>query len=133
MNRVAAIDILVKAQTEPFKRGTRDCFALAADVVFAMTGRPAPWAQFVGCYRTIEQAFALLAAQGFADLGQGLAAHYDEIAPGSALLGDLGVPGGELAREMVLVFDGQDWVSRSLSGGLYRASPAAIARAFRVA
>lgn len=132
MNRSAAIDILVKAQTEPFKRGTRDCFALAADVVEAMTGRPPAWGKFVGTYRTIEEAAALLKAHGFADLGEGLACHYTEIAPGAALLGDLGVPDGELAREMLLVFDGQDWVSRSISGGLYRASPAAIARAFRV-
>ncbi|HND52255.1 MAG TPA: hypothetical protein PLV92_07655 [Pirellulaceae bacterium] len=133
MNRVAAIDILVRAQKEPFKRGTQDCFALAAEVVEAVTGRRPPWANMVGCYRTIPQAFALLAAHGFADLGEGLACHYSEIAPGAALLGDLGVPPGELAREMILIFDGQDWVSRSINGGLYRASPAAVARAFRVA
>lgn len=132
MNRAAAIDVITAAAGSPFRRGVDDCFALAAAVVEAMTGRRPPWAMYVGCYRTLDQALDLLRATGFDDLGQGLAAHYREIAPGSALLGDLGVPAGEAARYTVYVFDGQTFVTRKDVGGLGRVRLADVARAFRV-
>lgn len=132
MNRAAAIDVITAAAATPFRRGVGDCFALAAAVVEAMTGRRPSWAIYVGCYRTLDQALELLRVNGFDDLGQGLAQHYREIAPAAALLGDLGVPAGEAARFTVYVFDGQSFVTRKAAGGLGRVKLGDVARAFRV-
>lgn len=133
VNRAAATDVLAAAYGQKFIRGRCDCFTLAADVVEALTGRPAPFRTYVGSYKSLAGAVDLLIKKGFGDLGAGFASIYQEIAPGSALLGDIGIPSGGAARTTIYIFDGQSWVSRRIPEGIGRVRLSQVHRAFRVA
>lgn len=72
----------------PFRPGALDCALFASGAVAAMTGADlaAPWR---GQYRTLSEGRAALAAAGFADHVEFVAAHFQEIPPARAGVGDL--------------------------------------------
>jgi hypothetical protein len=120
-----------------FAWGAHDCALLAADAVAAMTGEDLA-ADYRGKYASREEAMALLAAHGFADQVALAAAHFEEIAPVRAGVGDLaavpsqeiGAPAGELALGVVT---GPVIAVMPLRGlGLASVPLARAARAFRV-
>lgn len=81
LNRIAAAR---------FRPGRHDCALFAAGAVQAMTGADlaAPWR---GKYRTLEDGLEALRAAGFASHVEFTAAHFDEVPPAFAQVGDLGV------------------------------------------
>lgn len=79
---------LARVAGQPFRPGAMDCALFASGAVEAMTGADlgAPWR---GQYRTLSEGRAALAAAGFADHVAFVAAHFEEIAPARAQIGDL--------------------------------------------
>lgn len=55
--------IVTGAAHVPYVLGEHDCFSVACAVVHALTGRDL-WPQFMGRYRTVEEAIALIHAHG---------------------------------------------------------------------
>jgi hypothetical protein len=86
----------------PLDYGTHDCALLAADSVLAMTGVDLA-ARFRGRYASEAEARALLAAEGFADVADVAAAHFETTTTLRARVGDLAaLPSAAADSELVL-------------------------------
>jgi hypothetical protein len=129
-DRAAAVPVILAAQGLAFALGRADCFTLAMDVARAVTGRD-PYSAERGRYKTRRGALGRLRRRGYADLRQAFGAVWPEIAPGAALLGDLGVA-ATADGLTAIVHDGNSWVGLSPRGGLQAVTLADVAAAFRV-
>lgn len=131
-DRSRAIDVIVAAQTAEFKLGEADCFTLAMDVVRAVTGKD-PYERERGRYVTMMGAQRQMLLRGFTDLRDAFAAVFPVIAPGSALLGDIGTAKDPSTGQIVgVVYDGNGWVGRLQPKGLFRLPISDITRAYRI-
>lgn len=91
----------------PFVWGENDCaIGLAARCVQAITGEDMA-APFRGTYDTAEGAIAALNDAGFADLVAFALAHFEEIHPSQARIGDLALIPSEPTGWTVGVFAGE--------------------------
>jgi hypothetical protein len=86
--RAGLAQYLARVAAVPFRPGVQDCALFAAGAVEAMTGADpaAPWR---GGYRSLAAGKRALAKAGFADHVAFVAAHFEEIAPARAGVGDL--------------------------------------------
>lgn len=88
-SRLAAV--LTTGEGTPFAWGSHDCFlGLAVPAIEALIGVDLG-AEYRGAYNSPEGARAALAARGFYDLADAAAAHFPEIPPARAHIGDLAV------------------------------------------
>lgn len=126
----ARLGAYVAAQAgRPFAPGRLDCALFVAGAVEAMTGHD-PAAKFRGTYRTLAGGARALAAAGFADHVDFVAAHCPEVAPAFAAVGDLAVLPGGRAPALGVVQGGGVYCLRA--GGLALVSRLEIQRAFRI-
>lgn len=86
--RSALIATIEGYRRRPFAWGTTDCALFAADGVKAMTGEDLA-AGFRGRYTTAEEARALLASLGMADVAALAASVLPEVSPAKARMGDV--------------------------------------------
>ena len=132
MSRLDAIPVLVAARDRPGAFGRDDCFTLAMAVAAAVTGRPAPYAEFIGRYTTPLGASRHMKKLGFADLGQAYAAvpgWIENDPPGRGALGDLGVAAGP--DGLATVFHaGSGWLAREAGYGLVPVRRAQVLRSW---
>lgn len=86
-SRLAAV--LTIGEGTPFAWGSHDCFlGLAVPAIEALIGVDLG-AEYRGAYNSAEGATAALAARGFHNLADAAAAHFPEIPPARAHVGDL--------------------------------------------
>ncbi|WP_342640943.1 DUF6950 family protein [Rhodoligotrophos ferricapiens] len=122
------IEVIRAHERAPFEWGKSDCWCLAMDVVKAITGSD-PYAH-VRRYQTAAGSRRVMRTEGFASIGDALAAAFVEIPPVMAQRGDLGVVVVEGA-EAVCICEGVLWVGKSPTG-VVRFPRAHVARAFKV-
>lgn len=103
-----------KHRRQPFAWGKSDCVVLALDAIAARTGRRR---LVKPTWRTEKAARAALAAAGFADVEQAVAAHLEEIPVLMAGRGDIGiVDGADDGGPVLVVNAGQAWFGKSPEG-----------------
>lgn len=86
---------LADAARTPFVEGRHDCALFAAGAVLAMTGKD-PAARFRGRYRTTKGGLRVLRRAGYHDHLALAEAHFEEVPPAFARVGDLAaVPGAD--------------------------------------
>lgn len=88
--RSALHSYLAANQDTPYSPGTWDCSMFAAGAVEAMTGTDYA-ADYRGEYETVAEGETLLAADGYADQVALVAAHFDQVPPALARVGDIAV------------------------------------------
>lgn len=114
----------------PFAWGEHDCALLTADCIVAVTGLDLA-APFRGRYATEEQSRAVLAEVGYENTAAILAAHFNEIHPSRAIVGDAAVirtPHGPAVAPVV----GSELVVFSPDGPMGLVSRSTAVRAFRI-
>lgn len=84
------VEVIEDHGAAPFVWGKSDCLTLCADVVLALTGED-PMQLYRGSYSSAAEARRLLGSEGFADVGEALAAQFEEVAPAMARRGDIGI------------------------------------------
>lgn len=96
---------LAENQSRAFKPGEWDCALCAAEWVKVSTGRDLA-EEYRGRYKTMKAGQKLIAAQGYEDHVAMVAAHFPEVHPAFAQIGDLAAVGealGIVAGEHVFV------------------------------
>lgn len=130
LDRRAATRILEETLARPFVWGETDGLRLAMRVYSAVTGRPDPAAAVT--YRSALGAARCLRRRGFGDLGEAFDTVFPAIiAPGAALLGDIGVIGRPRAT-CAVVHAGHGWVGVDPDGGLVKVPLRDVTRAWRI-
>lgn len=109
--------------------GALDCALFAAGADKAMTGRDLA-AEYRGKYASIEDGKALLAAAGFADHVEFVAAHFEEVIPACAQVGDLAVVPGDGGLALGIVQGANVYTVNR--GGLTAVSRLQMLRAFKI-
>ena len=113
----------------PCKAGKNDCALFAAGAVKAMTGvdLAVGWRSK---YRTLAAGKKLLRNEGFADLGELAAHHFEEIPPLHAQVGDVALVDGDEDPALGIVQGAFVWVR--MPEGIGSKPLTDIMRAFRV-
>lgn len=130
--RVRLRDYLAGIGAQAFRPGRLDCALFAAGAVEAVTGLDLA-APFRGSYRTLADGLTALEATGFPNHVSFVAAHFPEVAPSMAQVGDLAVMPSEGEGEAAAlgVVQGAG-VYGLLPSGLAVQSRLKIVKAFRV-
>lgn len=130
LDRRPAARVIEAALARPFVWGESDGLRLALDVYCAVTGKPDPAAGIA--WRSALGAARCLKNRGFADIAEALDTILPApIAPGQALLGDIGVVGRPRAT-CAVVHAGHGWVGADPDGGLVRVPLGQVTRAWRL-
>lgn len=131
IDRGRAVAVILSAHEAPFAWGVSDCFTFVLDVVEAVTGS-APYADERGQYSSRFGAARRIADRGFGGLDDAFAAVWPVIAPGAALLGDVGLIRPSDGPTAV-VFDGTRWIGRAQGVGVQPVPIDLVRRAYRIA
>lgn len=94
---------------EPFAAGKNDCALFAAGAVRAMTGHD-PAKGWRGKYRTLKTGKKRLKEAGYSDLGEMAAAHFPEVPPLMAQVGDIATIEGDEDPVLGIVQGAFIWV-----------------------
>lgn len=129
MRRKALIAYVADAARRPFVWGKHDCALFAAGAVKAQTGRD-PARGLRGRYRSAAGAMKHLRKLGHEDLGDLVAAQFQEIKPAFAQVGDIAVVDGDGMAALGIVQGERIYVLRPDGLGLVPLTTAR--RAFRV-
>lgn len=127
-DRRPAARVIEAALARPFVWGETDGLRLALAVWCAVTGKPDPAAGVT--WRSALGAARCLRHRGFADLAEALDTILPRtIAPGAAVLGDIGVVGRPRAT-CAVVHGGDCWRGVDPDGGLIRVPLGDVTRAW---
>jgi hypothetical protein len=117
----------------PFKWDGHDCVSgLVIPVVEAITGKRCKLRRYIKSYKTMRGALGTMHRAGFANLADGLAAHFPEIHPSQAQIGDLAAIPTEDGFGYALGVVNGDRVFVMLERSLGTRSLTEAVRAFRV-
>lgn len=126
----AALAVEVEVhRRRPFAWGSEDCALFAADCVRAMTGVDLAEA-LRGRYRSQKGAGRVLAAAGFGNVAELLAASLNEIPPAFAGVGDLAVIAGPAGPSVGIVIGGL--IAARAADGIASVPLARASQAFRI-
>lgn len=127
--RASLCAFLSSVSRAEYKPGQHDCALFAAGAIQAMTGEDLA-AEFRGQYQSIGDGYALLREKGFDGPVEFAAAHFEEIEPLFAQVGDLAVVDGDDSDALGIVQGSQVYVLRLDGPG--RVDLTDVKRAFRV-
>lgn len=114
----------------PFAYGTHDCATMAADAVIAVLGADIA-ADYRGAYDTSDGGFAAIRAAGYDDHAAYFAAHFDEVSPSTARVGDLATVETQYGVSLAIVGSQTALLGAGIRGTSAYPRSSAI-RAFRV-
>lgn len=127
--RADLLAYLTASARDEFRVGTNDCALFAAGAVKVMTGKDLAkgWR---GKYRSLAKGKALLKKEGFADLAELSAHHFEEIPPLMAQVGDVAIVEGDDDPALGIVQGASVWVR--MPSGIGSVPLTEVKRAFRV-
>ena len=127
--RADLLAYLSESARADFRVGKNDCALFAAGAIKTITGEDLArgWR---GKYRSLKKGKALLKKQGFNDLAELAAHHFEEIPPLMAQVGDVAIVEGDDDLALGIVQGASVWVR--MPSGIGSVSLTEVKRAFRV-